>query len=120
MKTIVAYVTDLFFESKLSQTAQAVGAKMKVVSNLYKFLPELQASPTLVVIDLNAEGISASSLIAQVKQKNPSLPLLVYGDDEQEELIEQARHAGADWVLPRSKFAENLAKVLSELEAKAE
>ena len=116
MKTILAYITDLFFESKMTQTAQEVGAKLKVVTSIYKFLPEIAEGPTLVVIDLNAEGISPSSLIAQVKQRNPNLPLLVYGDDDQEEMIERAKRAGADWVLPRSKYAEHLAEVLAELE----
>ncbi len=120
MKTILAYITDLFFESQMSQTAQKVGARLKVVTSIYKFLPEIAEHPSLVVIDLNAEGISPSSLIAQVKQRNPGLPLVVYGDDDQEDLIGQAKKAGADWVLPRSKFAEHLAEVLAELDGASE
>ena len=112
--TILAYITDLFFEAKISQTAQGVGARLKVVSSIYKFLPELEQDPSLVLIDLNAEGISPTSLIAQVRAKQPELPIIAYAPHVESDLMEKARTAGADKVLPRSQFSKNLAKILVE------
>ena len=112
--TVLAYITDLFFEAKVSQTAQAVGAKLKVVASIYKFLPELADKPSLVLIDLNAEGISPTSLIAQIRHKQPDLPIIGYARHGQTDLMERSEAAGATQVLTRSAFSDNLEKILSE------
>ncbi len=115
--TVLAYITDLFFEAKVSQTAQAVGAKLKVVSSIYKFLPELEDKPSLLLIDLNAEGISPTSLIAQIRLKHPDLPIIAYARKGQEELMERSEASGASQVLTRSAFFKDLEKILSKLPA---
>ena len=67
--SILAYITDLFFQAQISQAAQAAAVEVKVVSSLYHFLPGLNEPPSLVLIDLDAKGISPTTLIAQVKEK---------------------------------------------------
>lgn len=112
---MVAYITDLFFQAKVSQAASGAGVRLRIVSSLYKFFPELEQNPSLVIVDLNAEGISPTTLIVQVKQRKPQLPLLAYASHTQTELFERARKAGADRVLPRSQFSRQLAEILTEL-----
>ena len=118
--SVLAYITDLFFQAKVGQTAQSVGVKVKIVSSLYHFLPQLKEKPSLVLIDLNADGISPSTLIAQIKEKNPELPVVAYGAHVQTELLERARKSGADSVLPRSKLSSDLPKILTRYAKKRE
>ncbi len=114
---LLAYVTDLFFESKLSQICQASGANLKVVSSLYKFLPELENPPDAVLLDLNAAGISPTSLLAQLRSRYNELPVVCWSDAQQEELMQQAREAGANHVWERSEVEDHLPKILADLEA---
>ncbi|MEE8347957.1 MAG: hypothetical protein V3R94_00175 [Acidobacteriota bacterium] len=112
--SILAYITDLFFQAQMSQAAQAAAVEVKVVSSLYHFLPGLEAPPSMVMIDLDAKGISPTTLIAQVKEKKPDLPVIAYGAPEQQELFEQARNAGADRVLPREQVSDELESILKQ------
>ena len=116
--SILAYITDLFFQAQVSQVAQAAAVEVKVVSSLYHFLPGLEEQPSMVMIDLEAKGISPSTLIAQIKEKNPDLPVIAYGSPEQKELFEQAKKAGADSVLPSEQVSEELEDILTRYDRK--
>ncbi len=96
---IVAYITDLFAQAKISRTAREAGVEIKVVSSLYKFLPEVESDPSAIMVDLDAQGISPTSLIVQVKQRKPELPVIALGRNSEKALLERARTAGADHVL---------------------
>ncbi len=113
---VLAYVTDLFFESKLSQVVQPTGADLVTVSSLYKFLPEMENPPDLVVLDMNAAGISPTSLLAQLRSRHDTLPVLCCADSEQEELIRQAKEGGANHVMERDDVEDRLPEILSGLE----
>ena len=56
-------------------------------------------------------GVSISTIYRW--EKNPELPVVVFGAHEQAEQLEQARKSGADEVLPRSKLSKDLAKILT-------
>ncbi len=111
--SVLAYITDLFFQAQISQVAQTAAVDVEVVSSLYHFLPALEEQPSMVMIDLEAKGISPSTLIAQIKEKNPDLPVVAYGSSEQKGLFEQARKAGADSVLPSEQVSEELEDILT-------
>lgn len=112
---ILAFITDLFFQAKVAETAKQVGASLETVTSLYKFIPALQKTPDLILIDLEAEGISGPALISQIKEANSSIPVIAYVSHVKDDLREQAEKSGADKVLPRSKFSETLPDLLSGL-----
>ena len=109
---IVAYITDLFAQAEISRTAREAGVELKVVSSIYKFLPEVESSPAAILVDLDAQGISPTSLIVQVKQRNPGLPVIAFGRSPGQALLEGARTAGADHVLQESE--NSLSEVLKK------
>ena len=111
--SILAFITDLFFQAKVGHSAQSAGVDLKIVSSLYKFLPELSSKPSLILLDLNADGISASSLIAQIRARDAQVPIIAYGSHVQNDLLERARQAGADEVLFRSQLSKDLPALLS-------
>lgn len=112
--TILAFITDLFFQAKVGETAKQLGANLQIVTSLYKFIPALQKGPTMVVIDLEAEGISGSALISQVKNTNGQIPVLAFATHKRADLLESAQRAGADEALPRSKFSKQLPKLIDK------
>jgi DNA-binding response OmpR family regulator len=112
---ILAYITDLFLESQLAQTAQEAGAQLTVASSLYKFLPALTDETSLVLIDLRAEGISATTLISQLKSKRPAMPILAVSGSNQPELTTRVMSAGADRVVLQSELSEDFPGILAEL-----
>ena len=111
---VLAYITDLFFQAKVGETGRAVNVKVQITSTLHRFMLELKKSPAAVLIDLDAEGINASVLIAQIKGKDPQLPIIAYGTHVRRDKMESARKSGADYVLPRSEFSKNLGQILAQ------
>ena len=113
---VLAFITDLFFQAKVAETAKQVGVPIKIVTSLYKFIPELEEKPSLVVIDLAARGIDSQALISQVKSSIPDLPVVAYAAHVDAELLERAAAAGADEAMSRSEFSKKLPELLSKTE----
>ncbi len=112
--SVLAYITDLSFQAKVSQAAHETGVEVQVVSSLYHFLPALGKKASMVLIDLNAQGINPNMIIAQVKTKSPDLMVIAYASQPKEELLKQARQAGADTVLEGAELSKNLAGILTQ------
>ncbi len=112
--SVLAYITDLSFQAKVSQAAHETDVEVQIVSSLYHFLPGLEKQASMVLIDLNAQGINPNMLIAQVKTKSPDLTVIAYASQLGEELLEQARKAGADAVLEGAELAKDLPGILTQ------
>ena len=69
-------------------------------------------SPKLVIVDLNARS-GAISAIERVRAVKNGVRMVGFLSHVQVDLAEQARAAGCDEVMPRSKFTQNLAEILS-------
>ncbi len=111
MNRVVALVDDLFFASKMLETARQVGVELKTAATAGALLDLLQQSPaTLVVVDLNARQAGAEA-IAQLRAAGCELPVIAFLSHVQTELAERARAAGCTQVLPRSRFTRELADI---------
>lgn len=116
MAQVLALVDDLFFQAKLLETAKHVGVELRCVATAAALLHEARrAAPALVVIDLNARG-GAIEAVEQIQRDNP-LPVIGFFSHVQTELAERARQAGCNEVMPRSKFTQDLAAILSRAKA---
>jgi len=106
---IAAVVTDLIFASRISAQARAAGLNVQLIRTLGA-LDELltHASPDLLIVDLNAQGIDPMVAIARTR-KCAKLPrICAYFSHVQHELADEAHKLGADEVLPRSRFVNQL------------
>ncbi len=111
MSRIVALVDDLFFVSKMLETAKHVGVELKTAANAETLLHLVNAEPpALVVVDLNARQGGVAALEA-LRAAKCAAPVVAFLSHVQTELAEQARAAGATQVMPRSKFTQNLAEI---------
>ena len=113
MADVVALIDDLFFQSKVLETARHLGVTLSICATADALAGELrQGSPRLVVIDLNA-GSNAVDAIGIAKSSAPGVPLVAFLSHVQTDLAESARAVGGAEVLPRSKFTRDLATILA-------
>lgn len=113
MADVVALVDDLFFQSKLLETAKRVGVDLRACSTADALASEISAhAPRLVVVDLNAQSDPLEA-VRRVKSSGREIPLIAYLSHVQTDLAESARAAGCRDVMPRSKFTRDLATILS-------
>ncbi len=117
MPSIVAVVDDLFFVSKLQETARLVGAQLATVRAAAFHLDNLRRQkPALVIFDLNTTSGNAAELIRQLKSdaELKEIPVLAFFSHVQVELQRAAQEAGCDQILPRSQFTATLPQLLRQ------
>jgi len=114
MAQVVALVDDLFFQAKIMETAKLVGVELHTCTTLDALLGEVtKAPPRLIVIDLNARNTPLAA-IERMRSEAADIPLIAYLSHVQVDLAEQARAAGCETVMPRSKFTRDLATILGQ------
>lgn len=112
MPRIVAYMDDLFFQMKLAETAKHLGFEVKVASNAKSLLQLMDPAPNLVIVDLNARSEPLAA-VQKLRDSRPDLRIIGFLSHVQTGLAEQAKSAGFDEVMPRSKFSMNLPEILA-------
>ena len=118
VETILAVVDDLFFLSKIQQTAKLVGVTVEPVA-LGKLADRAaQGGVSAVVVDLNHRSGSVLDAVRAVKAEAKTGGMRVVGflSHVQTDLAVAAREAGCDQVLARSAFSQRLPELLQELE----
>lgn len=101
---------DLIFFSRVAGTARASGLVVKQARTPTALLDLARKEPPGgVILDLQAEGLDLSALLAGLRAACPVMPTTVaFGSHVEAETLRAARAAGCDRVLPRSKFVEEL------------
>ena len=119
MSDVLAYIDDIFFQAKLMETARQLGVELRSCANPDTFAAEIaKGKPKLIVVDLNARANSFDA-IEIAKTDAPTVPLVGFLSHVQTELAEKARAAGCEEVMPRSKFARDLATILARAKSEA-
>ena len=112
MAKVVALMDDLFFQMKLAETAKQLGVDVKVATSGDALLTLMAGEPKLVLVDLNARSAPIAA-IEKLRETQKDVRVVGFLSHVQTELAAQARAAGANEVLPRSSFTQNLAAILS-------
>jgi DNA-binding NarL/FixJ family response regulator len=109
---VVVLVDDLFFQSKIVETARLTGVDLKLCSTPDAFIAEIErGAPMLAIVDLNARA-NPLSAIERLHAAGNQVPVIGYLSHVQIDLAERATAAGCREVMPRSKFSMNLASIL--------
>jgi CheY-like chemotaxis protein len=113
MADVLALVDDLFFQSKMAETARHLGVALQTISNGDALVAAAaQQAPRLILVDLNARQ-GALDAVTKLKAAGNAPPIIGFLSHVQIDLAEKARAVGCADVLPRSKFTANLAEILS-------
>lgn len=109
---VVVLIRDLIFETKIKSTAQSLGVGLAVARGLDELTKWLSGdSVRLVIIDLNTAGPAALDAIQAAKERE-GVRVLGFVSHVDADLADLAKQAGADQVLPRSRFSANLPELL--------
>jgi len=105
---------DLFFTSKVTGTAQALGVDVRVIGDAAA-AAELVNGQSLrcVFIDLADEGLDVSAFFAGLKP-DLNVPVIAFGSHVATARLQQARDAGCTEVMPRSRFSTGLPGLLQQ------
>jgi CheY-like chemotaxis protein len=114
-KKILAVVDDLLFTVKISDAAKRVGLDADFVKSEHDLLEKAaQERPLLIILDLNANSVQPLKLISTLKASDDlkSISIIAFLSHIQGELKQKAQEAGANMVMARSAFSQNLQQIL--------
>ena len=114
-KKILAVVEDLLFTVKISDAAKRAGLEVEFVKSEHDVIDKAtHEKPLLIILDLNFSAIQPLKLISKVKSNGEMKKISVIGylSHVQGELKQQAQEAGANIVMARSAFTQNLPQIL--------
>jgi PleD family two-component response regulator len=114
-KKILAVVEDLMFTVKIADAAKRAGLDVEFVKSERDVIDKAtHEKPLLVILDLNFEAVQPLKLISQMKNDGEMKQISVIGylSHVQGELKQQAQEAGANIVMARSAFSQNLQQIL--------
>jgi CheY-like chemotaxis protein len=107
MDDVVAVVTDLFFQSRISAAARYAGRAVR-------FLPVVSSTEghALALVDLDA----ATDVLEAIRRlkADSSAPVVAFGPHVDTAGRKAAREAGADRVLAKSRFVSELPSILQK------
>ena len=119
MAEVVALVDDVFFQAKLLETARHAGVQLVTTATAEAFLAEAaRPEAALLIVDLNARG-GAIETLESLRASGNQRPVIAFFSHVQTELAQRAKAAGCRQVMPRSKFTQNLAAILSSAKSPA-
>ncbi len=114
-KKILAVVDDLMFTVKINDAAKRVGLDVEFLKSEHDVIEKAtHEHPLLIILDLNNNSVHPLNLISKLKGNEhlKRISLIGYLSHVQGELKQQAQEAGANIVMARSAFSQNLQQIL--------
>ena len=113
MRLLIAAIDDLFFMPKVKDAAVQAGMTIEFAKGREDaILRASRAECLLVIVDLNAGKMEPVELVRELKTAGKTV--LGFLSHVNVELREKAVEAGADRVLARSAFSQNIVQILKE------
>jgi hypothetical protein len=114
---IFAFVDDLFFATKIQETARKLNVKVEFVKTDKDLSDRMEQNgeekPSLIIFDLNNVNAKPLTLIPKLKSKlKKGTSIIGFLSHVQGDLKQKAHEVGCDMVLPRSAFSQNLPNLL--------
>lgn len=106
-KSVVALTADMIFAARIRGTAPHVVLARDVKDLLARVR---ENKPDLVVLDMDRRGLNVREVVQQLKSLD--VEVLCYVSHVREDLIAEAKEAGADRVLARGGFAAKMGELL--------
>ncbi len=107
------WTKDIFFGSRVTATARAVGGELRVVGSLEELLQQADSGDcSLVLLDLDTPGLDPAAAMAGLRERNVSPPVIAFGSHVHETRLEAAQQAGCDRVLARGQFDRQMSDIL--------
>ena len=102
MELILGVITDLMFVVRVGDAIRRAGNRAVFVGTLERALAQTENNPVMAIVDLSCMGAQPEQLIREMKKRGISVT--AFGSHVDVAALKMAREAGADQVMPRSKF----------------
>jgi CheY-like chemotaxis protein len=110
--TAVLLSRDLFFTSKITGTAAALGYRVDTSADMQDAIERLTAlGSSCLFVDLAMPDLQIGTLVDSLPAKKKPV-IVAFGAHVDAARLEEARTAGCDEVLPRSRFSSTLPDIL--------
>ena len=110
---IFCLIDDLFFLAKIQEVARKLNVKVEFVKSEKEIGEESEEKPSLIIVDLNSNGIKPLPMISKLRSRfKKSTSIVGFVSHVQGDLKVKAQDAGCDVVMPRSAFSQNLPSIL--------
>jgi PleD family two-component response regulator len=113
-RKVLVVVDDLLFTVKINDAAKRAGLDAQFLKSEKDLLDKAEENPLLIILDLNATSVHPLNLISKLKGNGDLKNVSVIGflSHVQGELKQKAQEAGANMVMTRSAFSQNLQQIL--------
>ena len=113
-KKVLAVLEDLLFTVKITDAAKRAGLEMEIVKSEKDVLEKAKEHPLLIIVDLNCTCVQPLRLISKLKgsPETKGISLIGFLSHVQGELKVKAHEAGANIVMARSAFSQNVQQIL--------
>jgi CheY-like chemotaxis protein len=110
----VAGVPDLFFSSKITETARHLGLQVVLAGTADALVARAAGGAAIVLLDLGAAQLDPIGTITRLKSDpaTASIRIVAFANHEKTDEIRPAREAGCDEVMTRGAFSSRLPSIL--------
>ena len=111
---ILLLTDDLMFSIQIRDVAKQLGVEIQSAKNPEKFNELINDSKLKrMIVDLHCKKLDPNKCIHELKKTNPQIEVVAFFSHVETESAIQAKAAGADQVMARSRFVQKLAELLS-------
>jgi uncharacterized protein len=111
---VAALTADLMIATRIESAIRAAGAEARMVDSGPALWDAFERWPELVLIDLQAPGWEEAVRRAKTLPQTRAIPVVAFGSHVDTDTLRSARQAGCDHAWARSRFFEELARLLRD------
>jgi CheY-like chemotaxis protein len=114
-REVVVFVEDVFYTAKIRETARSVARDVRFVRDAAALERRLSGpAPGMVIMDLNAESMRPIEMLRKIKDHPEwkSARVVAFSSLARAELMQEANQLGAEVVLPKTSFTQQLPETL--------
>jgi hypothetical protein len=111
---VAALAADLIFATRIASAIEAAGAEPRMVEDGAALWDAIERWPELVLIDLATPGWENPVRRAKSLPHTRSIPIVAFGSHVDTDKLKLARQAGCDHAWARSRFVEELPRLLKD------
>ncbi len=111
---VTALAADLIFATRIEAAIRAAGAQARIVDSGAALWDAIERWPELVLIDLSTAGWEEPVRRAKTLPQTRAIPIVAFGSHVDTSTLRAARQAGCDHAWARSRFVEELPRLLKD------
>ena len=111
---VTALAADLFVATRIESAIRAAGADARMVDSGQALWDAIERWPELVLIDLATPGWDEPVRRAKTLPQTRAIPIVAFGSHVDTGTLRAARQAGCDHAWARSRFFEELPRLLGD------